>query len=120
MKLVRSFGFALRGIKTCFSSETNFKIQALAGIITILLGFGFQVSFTEWVALILCIAFVMAMELMNTAVEHLCNLVHREFHPGIRIIKDMAAGAVLISAVSGLITGSIIFIPKIIMFLKTI
>lgn len=120
MKLFRSFGFALNGLKTCFASETNFKIHVFLGIIVLLLSAGFAISSVEWMIVIICMALVIAMEILNTAIEKLCNLVHKEFHPGIKTVKDMAAGAVLISAVASLIAGGIIFLPKIILYIKTL
>ena len=74
----------------------------------------------EWIAIGFCIAFVIAMEMLNTAIEKLCDVVHQEVHPGIKKVKDIAAGAVLISAIFSLITGLIIFLPKIIMYFKSI
>ena len=74
----------------------------------------------EWIAIGFCIAFVIAMEMLNTALEKLCDVVHQEVHPGIKKVKDIAAGAVLISAIFSLITGLIIFLPKIIMYFKSI
>jgi diacylglycerol kinase len=58
--------------------------------------------------------------MINTAIEKLCDVVHKDFHPQIKIIKDMAAGAVLIAAISSLITGVVIFVPKIIFFIKSL
>lgn len=120
MKLFRSFGFALNGLKTCFASETNFKIHVILGIVVILLGFMFGVSAEEWLAIIFCMAFVLAMEALNTSIEKLSNLVQSEIHPGIKAVKDVAAGAVLIAAIASLVTGCIIFLPKIILFLKSL
>lgn len=120
MKLFRSFGFAVKGVKTCFTSETNFRIHVVLGIVALMLGIGFSISVTEWAAVIFCIAFVLVMEILNTSVEKLCNLVQQEFHPGIKAVKDMAAGAVLIAAIASLVTGCMIFLPKIILYLKTL
>jgi undecaprenol kinase len=118
MKLFKSFAFAFNGLKTCFASETNFKIHVLCTIIVVLFGIGFKISDTEWLAVVFCIAFVIVMEMINTAIEKLCDIVHTNFHPQIKIIKDVAAGAVLIAAISSLITGVIIFVPKIIIYIK--
>jgi diacylglycerol kinase len=57
---------------------------------------------------------------LNTAIEKLCYVVHRDIHPGIKKVKDIAAGAVFISAIFSLITGLIIFLPKIIVYFKTV
>lgn len=120
VKIFRSFGFAWQGLKICFTSETNFRIHVLLGSIAIVLGIVFGMSATEWMAVILCISFVMAMEMLNTAAEKLCDVVHKGTHPGIKAVKDIAAGGVLIAAAGSLITGLIIFLPKIIAYLKSI
>jgi diacylglycerol kinase len=60
------------------------------------------------------------MEMLNTAIEKLCDVVHKEIHPGIKKVKDIAAGAVLIAAFCSVITGAVIFLPKIIHFIKSI
>ena len=61
---------------------------------------------------------VLSLEMINTAIERICNIVHKEPHPGIKIIKDLAAGAVLLAAFVAAICGTIIFLPKIIIYLK--
>jgi diacylglycerol kinase len=118
MKLLRSFGFALNGLKICFTSETNFRIHVMFTITAIALGIVLRVSAAEWLLMLFCIGLVVGMEMMNTAVEKLCNLVQEDIHPGIKTVKDVAAGAVLVAAGCSLITGLIIFIPKIIVYLK--
>ena len=119
MKIIKSFSFAWTGLKICFTSETNFKIHVLAAVVAVLLGAGLNISAGEWLIIVLCIAFVTAMEMINTALEKLCDVVNENIHPEIKAIKDIAAGAVLISAVCSLIIGLIVFIPKIIMYLKS-
>lgn len=118
MKLIKSFKYACQGIKSCFESEPNFRIHFFAAITAIIFSVLLSISATEWIAVGFCIAFVTAMEMMNTAIEKLCDMIHKEPHPGIKKIKDIAAGAVLVSAVFSLITAAIIFLPKIIMYFK--
>ncbi|GAB2835808.1 diacylglycerol kinase family protein [Ferruginibacter profundus] len=118
-KIIRSFGFACNGLKTCFISEINFKIHLLLTVIAVSFGIGLSISGTEWSALIFCIAFVTAMEMINTAIEKLCDVVHKDFHPVIKKVKDIAAGAVLLAATGAVITGLLIFLPKIIMYIKS-
>jgi diacylglycerol kinase len=118
MKIVRSFGFALEGIKRCFITEMNFKIHTGFSITALLLGWGLKISIAEWVEIIFCIGLVLAMEMMNTAIETLCNIVHKPFHPAIKKVKDIAAGAVLLVAVGSFIVGGVILLPKIITFIK--
>jgi diacylglycerol kinase len=60
------------------------------------------------------------MEMMNTAVEKLCNVVHQDIHPGIKLVKDIAAGAVLVSAIISVVIACVIFLPKIIHIIKAI
>jgi diacylglycerol kinase len=118
MKLIKSFGYALTGIKSCFASEPNFRIHFVAAVVAVIFSLLFTISATEWIAVGFCIAFVITMEMMNTAIEKLCDVVHKEPHPGIKKVKDIAAGAVLVSACFSLVTAAIIFLPKIIMYLK--
>jgi len=120
MKLLRSFAFAFNGIKICFDSETNFKIHVLLTVVIILFGIGFHISAGEWLAILFCIAFVVAMEMMNTAVEKLCDIVHLDIHPGIKLVKDISAGAVLVSAIISFVISCIIFLPKIIHLIKPV
>ena len=116
--LYRSIGFALNGIRRCFTGERNFKIHALFAIAVITAGVFFKISNPEWLVILICIASVIATELINTSIEELCNIVHKEDHPGIKLVKDLAAGAVLIMAIAAAISGAVIFIPKIILFIN--
>ena len=120
MKIIKSFVFAFNGVKNCFTSETNFKIHTMAAVITIALGIAVHISNTEWLIVIGCIAFVITMEMLNTAIEKLCDVVQEGFHPGIKKVKDIAAAAVLVSAACSAIIGVIIFLPKIIYGIKSL
>jgi diacylglycerol kinase len=118
MKLLNSFVNAWAGIRSCFRSEPNFRIHLFAAIAAILFSVLLGISPTEWIAVWFCIGFVTTMEMMNTAIEKLCDVVHEERHPVIKQVKDIAAGSVLLSAVLSLITAGIIFLPKIFMYIK--
>jgi diacylglycerol kinase len=120
MKLIRSFGYAWAGLKSCFQSEANFRIHSVLAIVALLFSIVLNISTMEWIAVCFCIAFVITMEMLNTAIEKLCDVVHKEVHPGIKKVKDIAAGAVLVAAFFSLITGAVIFLPKIIQFIKSI
>lgn len=120
MKLIKSFGYALAGIKSCFASEPNFRIHVSFAIVVLIFSVLFNISASEWIAVCFCIVFVISMEMLNTAIEKLCDIVCKEIHPGIKKIKDIAAGAVLISAVFSLVTGTIIFLPKAISLVKSL
>lgn len=118
MKLKKSMLYALAGIQSCFKSEINFRIHFIAAILALILSLLLKISSTEWITICFCIAFVITMEMLNTAIEKLCDIVHQKIHPAIKTIKDIAAGAVLVSAFFSLVTGCIIFLPKIIIYFK--
>ncbi len=120
IKLFRSFAFALNGLKICFTSETNFKIHLLLTIIAVLFGIGFNITHTEWLAVIFSVALITALEMMNTAIEQLCNVVKPGYSERIKKVKDVAAGAVLAASFCSVVTGGVIFLPKIIHFIKSI
>ena len=118
MKLLKSFGFAINGLIICVTTEANFKIHFLLAAIAIFFGIGLHISGTEWLAVVFSIAFVTAMEMINTAIEKLCDVVHKDIHLGIKKVKDIAAGAVMLAAACSLIVAAIIFLPKIIGLIK--
>ena len=118
MKLLRSFYYAWSGIVYCGKTQPNFRIHLGVLAAVIVSGVFFKLSKTEWLSIIVCSILVLVFEMINTAIEYLCDLVTTEFHPGIKTIKDLSAGAVLICAAGTVLTGLIIFIPKIIAFLK--
>ncbi len=110
----QSIEFALTGIRTVFQDERNMRSHLLAGVITIFLGFIFQLNKWEWLWILLCIFLVVAMEIINTAFENVVDMVTDfHFHSIGKKIKDMAAGAVLITALFAVLVGCIIFLPKI-------
>src|SRR5688572_12272258 len=119
MKLFRSLGYALNGIRSSFISELNFRIHTIAALLAICSGALLCISSLEWILLSFCIAFVLVTEMLNTAIEKLCDVVHPGQHPGIKKVKDIAAGAVLVSAAFSVIAGLIIFVPKFIAYFKT-
>jgi undecaprenol kinase/diacylglycerol kinase (ATP) len=73
----------------------------------------FAINTTEWLFIIGCTMLVLSLELINTAIEHVCDTITTEIHPAIKIIKDASAAAVLLVAVGSVATGLIIFLPKI-------
>ncbi len=112
-RLSRSFQYAWQGFRSCMVSEPNFRIHIITSLLVVGAGFLLGISTAEWLVVLLCIGFVMAMEMLNTAIEKLSDVVHRDHHPGIRQTKDIAAGAVLASAIIAAICGTVIFLPKV-------
>lgn len=111
-KRINSFKFAFTGIATLFRSETNAKIHLFCTIGVIIVGFYFSISTIEWCLVTLAISMVLAAEGFNTAIEFLTDLVSPDFHPLAGKTKDVAAGAVLLTAFGAIIIGGIVFIPK--------
>jgi diacylglycerol kinase len=85
----------------------------IVAIIAVVLSWILKISVAEWMVILGCIASVLSFEMINSSIEKLCNLVHPKFHPAVKTIKDISAGAVLLVAISSAIIGAIIFIPKI-------
>lgn len=107
------FKFALNGIKTAFKSGKNIRIESIIAIITIVAGIVFEISVTEWIAVILSMGLVFSLEIANTAIEELSNAVNSNANKAIGLVKDLAAGAVLVAAIVSVIVGLLIFVPKI-------
>lgn len=114
----RSLMFATVGVKQFFSRDRNGKIQTVIGITAIILGFTVSLSSFQWLLVLFCIGLVISLEMINSAIEKYCDLVTTDFHPGIKIIKDVAAGAVLVASLMSLVIGLIIFIPALVKLLN--
>ncbi len=111
VKRAKSFTHAGRGLWIFFRTTHNAWIHVFLFLIAFVLGIYFQITAMEWIALILSAGFVLAAEAINTAIEIDINLTSPEYHPYARDTKDVAAGAVLISAIAALVVGVIIFWP---------
>lgn len=109
----KSFQYALHGIYKFFLQEPNAVIHLIATILVFLAAFYFDVTKTEMLALVIVTGFVWSAELFNTAIEKVMDFISPDRHPAIEFIKDVSAGAVLLSALTAFITGIIIFLPKI-------
>jgi diacylglycerol kinase (ATP) len=116
---IKAFGFAFKGIAKAAKNEIAFKLHLLAAAIVILFGIIFSVSPYEWMYLSFCMAIVITAELFNTAIEKLCDLYSKEKDERIAYIKDISAGAVLISVTGAVIGGAVIFWPHVLrLFLR--
>lgn len=112
----RSFRFAFAGLIAFFSAEHNARIHTAATVAVIISGILFDISSAEWLTVIIVTAMVWAAELFNTAIEKIMDYISPGHHPQVKIIKDLSAAAVLVTAIAALIAGLIIFIPKIILY----
>ncbi|MDD8048409.1 MAG: diacylglycerol kinase family protein [Thomasclavelia sp.] len=110
---IDSFKYAFQGIYTAIKNERNMKVHVLATVIVTIMGFIFNISGYEWIMCLLCFGLVISLEMINTAIEAISNVCATSFNPQIKVAKDVAAGAVLVSAIVSAIIGFIIFLPKI-------
>lgn len=113
-RLIRSFSFAFKGLQYAASTQPNFRIHLVATAIAIGLGVALHLSTAEWQWIAVSIALVLVSELINTAIETLTDLVSPTYNIKAGHVKDVSAGAVVVAAVFALVTGCIIFIPKLI------
>lgn len=110
---LKSFSYAFNGLKILIKEEHNARIHLFVAIVVVMAGFVFKISVNEWFAVLFAIGFVMTVEIINTAIENMADIVSPEKDKRIKKIKDLSAAAVLISALTALVIGLIIFIPKI-------
>ena len=104
-----SFLYAIHGLWSAIADQRNLKVQLAVALLVVGAGFYLSITPIEWCIILLCIAFVIGLELVNTALENLVDLVTLERKPLAGMIKDIAAGAVLFVSILSLIIGIIIF-----------
>jgi len=107
----KTFRHAVRGIGDGFRGELNFRIHFVAAIAVVVLGFWMGVSRMEWLVLVLTIAFVLSLELVNSALERAMDVLHPSMHDRVRVVKDMLAASVLVSSLAAIAIGLLIFVP---------
>lgn len=114
-KFLYSFVYATRGILFALRTQRNLQIHTMILTVVIIFGFYFNLSVTEWLTITLSSGLVLSSEIFNTAVEDVCNLLKLKLkldYSATTNARNLAAGAVLISAITAAIVGLIIFIPK--------
>ncbi len=110
VRLIKSFVWAMNGLRTVWQEEANFRTETYIAVSAVVLGVWLKFSAFEWMILILCIIAVLAAEIVNTAIEDLCDRVEPAHDPVVAKIKDIMAGFVLLVSVGALIIGVILFI----------
>ncbi len=110
---IRSFRYALQGLADMFRTQPNARFHVVASVSVVTAGFWLEISRLEWLAVVLCLAFVLALEAVNTALEYLTDLVSPEYHQLAGKAKDAAAGAVLVAAIGAAVVGGVVFLPKV-------
>lgn len=111
-RLYKSFSYAFKGIYQVFRHELNMQIHLLAAIVVIIAGFVLQLTTTEWCLVIFAIIGVWVAEMFNTSIEVLTDLVSPDYHELAGKVKDIAAGAVVLSTLGAVVVGGLVFLPK--------
>lgn len=117
LRLVRSVGHALNGIRYIVRTQANFRIHLSAAVLAIAISVALGLSSGELALIVLAISLVLIAEAANTAVEFLADEVSLEFRPGIGRAKDVAAGAVLIAAIGSVILALLLWTPRVLAIL---
>ncbi|WP_396136029.1 diacylglycerol kinase family protein [Bacillus sp. NEB1478] len=117
-KLISSFKYAFEGIVAVFKNEQNFKIHTIISVVVILTAIALDFSNLRMIILLIIIGMVLALELVNTAVEKTVDLVTQNVHPLAKQAKDAAAGAVLVFSIFAVIIGILLFIEPIFSILR--
>jgi diacylglycerol kinase len=107
-----SFSFAAQGLRYGWRTQRHLRIHAAVAAIVVGAGLLLSLSPAEWAALIATIVLVTALELLNTVVEVVVDLITLDYHPQAKIAKDVAAGAVLVAAIGAVLVGGAIFLPR--------
>lgn len=111
--LLSSFANAFNGLFNFFIKDRNGRIELCVALLTTGTAAWLHATIGEWLCILLCIGAVLCLEMLNSALEKLCDVVHKEYHPAIRFVKDVAAGSVLLASLVSFIIACIIFLPKI-------
>lgn len=112
-KRLKSFVFAFNGLKILMKEEHNSRIHFVISVLVIVASVLFGLNTYEWIAIIFSIGLVFTAEIINTAIENIADFLTTEHNQKIKIIKDLSAAAVLISAFTAFAIGLIVFLPKI-------
>lgn len=104
--------YAINGIAEAIKRERNFRIHLWIALIVVIAGIYVRLSSLEWIFIIIAIHMVLITELINSVIERIIDYLRPEYHPKAKIIKDVAAGIVLLSAITSVIIGVLIFWPK--------
>lgn len=117
-KFIRGFGFAINGVAHACKTQLNFRVHLICALVVVVLGYTLKLSTAEWLWIALAIGLVLVTELINTAIELLVDLVSPEYNKKAGLIKDMCAAGVLVTAITSLVIGLIIFLPKLLALIR--
>lgn len=110
---IKSLKFAIKGVWFLISTEHSIMVQLAIAVMVTFLGWWFDISTIEWIFQVFAIGLILVAESLNTCIEKLCDFIHTDYNKKIGFIKDIAAGAVTFAAITAIIIGLIIYLPKI-------
>ena len=110
-RLIKSFKYAFKGLYKTFKEEQNLKIQAIAACVVVIFAVYFNITRMEWMFLVFVIGLVILMEIANSAIERVTDVLKPRIHDYVKEIKDITAAGVMIASLMALIVGAIIFWP---------
>lgn len=113
-----SFKYAFEGIKAAFSQEPNFQIHTIVGLIILIVAALLHFNVYEWLLTLFSVAFVIILELINTTLEAIVDIISPENHPKAKIAKDVSAATVLVATITSVIVFIVLFVPKLIILIK--
>ena len=111
---IKSVTYAVKGFYLLITTEHSIMVQLTISTLMCILGFYLKISAVEWMLQILAIGLVLTAESLNTAIESICDYIQPNFDKKIGFIKDIAAGAVTFAALTAVVIGAIIYLPKLI------
>lgn len=120
INLLSKFQNAFRGISFVFKHERNFRIESFVASLMVIMAVAFKITVGEWILLLSVIFFVLILEMINSAIEYLCDLINDSYHIKIQVIKDVSAGFVLLGSVFSIMIGIYLFALRIISFVTAL
>lgn len=112
-----SFKNAFNGLIWAFTTQPNFRVHFILAAAALILGFVLKITYTEMTILVLTIVFGLGVEMVNTSIESMTDLITTQYHENAKIAKDVAAGMMLLTAIGAVIVASLIFLPRLLSFL---
>ena len=113
-RFLNSIKYSIEGLAHAYKNEQSLWLHAMCTIIIIILGFALKISFIQWAIIVIALVIVLAVELLNTAIEATVDLVTKEIHPLAKVAKDCGSAAAFVSSIMVFIICCFIFVPKII------
>ena len=108
------------GLKYAYKNEQSMTVHIIITILVIIFGVIFKINSLEWIAVVFCIGIMMCLELVNTSIEAVVDLVTEKYNEKAKVAKDVAAAVSVMFSFTSIIIGLIIFIPKVIEFIRSI